>query len=374
MSSSLDGSDGVIDGDTETVYVMPGYRPFYWLFAGLGVVLFYYSMGYTKKYSTMAAFLLPPFICFCIVFDNAIMATTGINRSKTSVLAMLAFHACITPMTLLVCYEIAYLVHKQKSMNFCGISFESGHRRTGHGKRQQFLSMYLRFVVWMIGVGLLVLNLLASYRWSDEDASEIKSIYDLQGNTTIHAIFSVLPALVLVLLSLFIGIQLWNYGTAYSYIIHATRFNPWIWMLVGSLSLLAGYLMPSPIYALSSNAGELFMLATVVRMFREVHHDMQEDQQMRTFIDPIATNSPQSQTARDVVVGNVSTSAKYELHSMNSSSACCHNAGGNAYVEVVTPKGSEMRLTDADRHGQATAFLSVVVASSRTNPLFSGST
>lgn len=315
------------------------------------------------------------------MFDNVIMATTGIDRAKDSVQAMLAFHACVTPMILLVCYEIAYLVHKQKSVNFCGISFESGHRRHGHAggggsdARRKFLSTFLRFSVWMIGVGLLVLNLLASYKWSGESEPEIRSIYDLEGDSTAHAIFSILPALVLVALSLYIGLQLWNYGTFYSYMVHATCFNPWIWMLVGSVSLLAGYLLPSPIYAISSNAGELVMMATIVRMFREVHHDMQQDQQMRTFIDPIQTNSPQQQhhhgiqSASDVVVGS---HGKYELHSTLSSSTVMGN--GESYVEVVTPKESELRLTEADRHGQQSNFLSVIVASSRTNPLFSNST
>lgn len=329
------------------------------------------------------------------MFDNVIMATTGIDRAKSSVQAMLAFHACVTPMLLLVCYEIAYLVHKQKSVNFCGISFESGHRRHGHSgsgggstddPRRKFLSTFLRFSVWMIGVGLLVLNLLASYKWSGEAEPEIRSIYDMEGDSTVHAIFSILPALVLVALSLYIGLQLWNYGTFYSYMVHATCFNPWIWMLVGSVSLLAGYLLPSPIYALSSNAGELVMMASIVRMFREVHHDMQQDQQMRTFIDPIQTNSPQqqqcrtqqnhnTQSASDVVVGS---HGKYELQSMMSSSTCTRMASGGhdgeSYLEVVTPKESELRLTEADRHGQQSSFLSVVVASSRTNPLFANST
>lgn len=331
------------------------------------------------------------------------MATTGIDRAKTSVQTMLAFHACVTPMLLLVCYEIAYLVHKQKSVNFCGISFESGHRRHGGGSssaaarsgasQRPVLSTFLRFAVWLISLGLLVLNLLAAYQWSGTSEPEIRSIYDMEGDSTTHAVFSVLPALVLVALSLYIGLQLWNYGTFYSYMVHATCFNPWIWMLVGSASLLTGYLLPSPLYALSSNAGELVMMATIVRMFREVHHDMQQDQQLRTFIDPIQTVSPQSLTASDVHVGasQSQSQSKYELPSALSATSVRHHHhhhhhhtsglvtaavtgdDADAYVQVVTPKESELRLTDnTDR--PMTNFLSVVVASSRTNPLFSSTT
>ncbi|CEG44016.1 uncharacterized protein PHALS_14289 [Plasmopara halstedii] len=114
--------------DTSKLHVLPAFVPFFWSFVGIGIVLFIYSIKYAKKYCTTAAFLLTPFICISLIFDNVIMATTGIDRRCTSTQAMLAFHACITPMLLLVYYELAYLVHKHKSVNFCGISFESDHR------------------------------------------------------------------------------------------------------------------------------------------------------------------------------------------------------------------------------------------------------
>jgi hypothetical protein len=44
--------------DEYEVHVRPAFVPFFWLFAGVGVVLFYFSLGYAKKYSTTAAFLL----------------------------------------------------------------------------------------------------------------------------------------------------------------------------------------------------------------------------------------------------------------------------------------------------------------------------
>ncbi|RLN81037.1 hypothetical protein BBJ28_00007285 [Nothophytophthora sp. Chile5] len=378
------------------VHVESAFRPVFWVFAAVGIVLFYYSLGYAKKYATTAAFLLPPnaaplplqpFICFSLVFDNAIMATTGIDRRRASTQAMLAFHACVTPMLLLVCYELAYLVHKHKSVNFCGISFESGHRDRGSScdavgassrlvKRRQWLSGCLRLAVWLVGCGLLALNLLVAYRWSSDLTPEITSIYELQGDSTAHTVCAVLPALVLVALALYIGLQLWNYGTNYSYMVHATCFNPWIWMLVGAVALLVGYLLPSPIYSLSSNGGELAMMATIVRMFREVHHDMQQGVQFGEFIDPERPaprpQSPQSPTGRSVSLRlskSVSRSKMAELPS--------------GYVAVTTPKEAmELPTTfanrtvplhreegDAGQPSASAAYLSVVVARERTNPL-----
>jgi len=43
----------------DEVAVDPAHRPFFCVFAAVGVVLFYYSVGYARKYATVAAFLLP---------------------------------------------------------------------------------------------------------------------------------------------------------------------------------------------------------------------------------------------------------------------------------------------------------------------------
>ncbi|KAG1699018.1 hypothetical protein DVH05_014390 [Phytophthora capsici] len=371
--------------DEYEVHVLPGFVPIFWCFVGVGIVLLYFSLGYARKYSTTAAFLLPPFICFSLIFDNAIMATTGIDRRRASTQAMLAFHACVTPMLLLVCYELAYLVHKHKSVNFCGISFESGHRERGSSrdragaasnlaKRRLWLSTCLRFFVWLVGCALLVLNLLVAYSWTSDLSSQVTSMYELQGDSTAHTVCAVLPALVLVALSLYLGMRMWNYGTNYSYMVHATCFNPWIWMLVGAVALLVGYLMPSPIYSLSSNAGELIMMATIVRMFREVHHDMQQGLQFGEFIDPEGAAA-----RRQRPMSPIGRSRSLSLSKSTSLSKMA-NEQPNGYMAVTTPKESELPVSFANRlrrgeeeeNGQpsaSAAYLSVVVARERTNPL-----
>ncbi|POM66254.1 hypothetical protein PHPALM_17912 [Phytophthora palmivora] len=370
--------------DEYEVHVLPGFVPVFWCFVAVGIVLFYFSLGYAKKYSTTAAFLLTPFICFSLVFDNAVMATTGIDRRRTSTQVMLAVHACVIPMLLLVCYELAYMVHKHKSVNFCGISFESGHREHGSSHehagaatslaKRRWWSTCLRFMVWIVSCVLLVLNLLVAYHWTSDLTPEIASMYDLQGDNTAHAVCAILPAVVLVALALYIGMRLWNYGTNYSFMVHATCFNPWIWMLVGAVALLIGYLMPSPIYAMSSNAGELIMMATIVRMFREVHHDMQQGLQFDEFIDPEGAaarrQGPQSPNAHSLSLGLSKSVSRSKMAAEQP----------NGYMAVTTPKASELPATFANqlRRGDeeestqpsaSAAYLSVVVARERTNPL-----
>ncbi|GMF33228.1 unnamed protein product [Phytophthora lilii] len=145
-------------------------------------------------------------------------------------------------------------------------------------------------------------------------------------------------------------------------------------MLVGAIALLVGYLMPSPIYALSSNAGELIMMATIVRMFREVHHDMQQGLQFGEFIDPEGAaarrQGPSSPSMRSM---SMSLSKSVSRSKMAAEQP-------NGYMAVTTPKESELpptfanRLRHGDEDGDAqpsasAAYLSVVVARERTNPL-----
>ncbi|KAI9917251.1 hypothetical protein PsorP6_012689 [Peronosclerospora sorghi] len=275
------------------VHIVSSFRPIFWCLAGSSMILLYFSMGNAKKDATIAAFLLTPFICICLICDNIIMATTGLDRRRASTQVMLAFHACIMPMMLLVCYELAYLVHRDKGVNFCGITFERGRGKssTVTSRRSSCLSTGLRLFVWLTGCVLLVLNLLVAYHWTSNLSPEVTSLYELQGDSVAHVLSAILPAVFLVSLALYVGLRLWNYGTNYSYLVHATCWNPWIWMLVGALALLIGYVMPSPIYALSSNAGEVLMMATIVRMFREVRRDREQGLQLGQFIGTTAQPS-----------------------------------------------------------------------------------
>lgn len=55
MASAGSGSASFSD----EVAVDAAHRPFFCVFAAVGVLLCYYSVGYARKYATVAAFLLP---------------------------------------------------------------------------------------------------------------------------------------------------------------------------------------------------------------------------------------------------------------------------------------------------------------------------
>lgn len=102
----------------------------------------------------------------------------------------------------------------------------------------------------------------------------MSSLYFGYATNATHFICTVVPPIVLVVFSFYIGAQMWKYGTHYSFMVHATYFNPWIWMVIGSISLAIGNAMPPDIYHITTNAGEILMMICIMRMFREIHHDL----------------------------------------------------------------------------------------------------
>ncbi|RHY86462.1 hypothetical protein DYB37_010046 [Aphanomyces astaci] len=272
-----------------------------------------------------------------------ILATVGLDKDYDSVKVMLAFQSCIIPAMLLICFEVAYLVHKNRSVNFCGISFDSGHRT----HRDDCKSTFLRFAMWLVGLGLLTLKLLVYYRYYD-DIVFTSGIYEVNGSATVGTVLTIIPAFSLVVLAIYIGMRLWNYGSNYAYTVHSTCFNPWIWMMVGSFLLAAGYLMPDPLFARTSNGGEICMLAAIIRMFREVHKDLQEGTEIaNTLLDGSAAGLHDHATSpRSMQDSSPSTSAASSSHAK--------------YDLIGSPRRTmeETRLTDA----HTDAYLSVVIA------------
>lgn len=214
---------------------------------------------------------------------------------------------------------------------------QSGHR----AKRKEVCSTFLRFFVWIISLSLFAMNLIVNFEWIrevDRTRSQgyvylmilripsnltYRSLYDIYGNLSTFFILSAGPPLVLFAFSLYIGLQLWKYGTHYSFLIHATYFNPWIWMVVGSLALLTGNLMPADVFPLTSNAGELIIMICIIRMFREIHHDLWQGSQMQQFIDPTYPS------------GNVAADGR--SNKASSSGASVEHNTSSAYSEISTP-------------------------------------
>lgn len=65
MSSASASGSASASAYEDEVSVDAAHRPFFCIFAAAGIVLFYFSMGYARKYATVAAFLLP--VCSLVI-------------------------------------------------------------------------------------------------------------------------------------------------------------------------------------------------------------------------------------------------------------------------------------------------------------------
>lgn len=133
--------------------------------------------------------------------DNFIMYF-GSNLSDSGILAKTTFilHPFVTPILLMTTFEITYLVHKRRSVNFLGIKFDEGRRiKTG------LKSWVLRNVVGVVGlclagVGVVVNFDLVQNKHIDEEAGNVSwmSVFD-EGDLEmqVHKILGLMPTLIL---------------------------------------------------------------------------------------------------------------------------------------------------------------------------------
>ena len=258
------------------------------------------------RHRAVVFFSLPPTICFLVAFDNIVLAADG-AATRGAIDAARTFNAAIVPLCLVTCWEVGYQIHKRRSVNFCCIAFDASHRRG----RALGAASFLRFSVAALAVALFVLGVCVNHNLGFEASAAAvasvgkRGVYDYTVNSDeTHFALSLVPAAALVLFGIVIGSQLWNYGTYFSlFKTHATYFNPWNWMTVGTLALLAGHAMQGGIYAVTANAGEVAFLLCLQRMFPEIEGElaMQDD----FFTNVIRTQESRAAAKRDSETGMV---------------------------------------------------------------------
>lgn len=126
------------------------------------------------------------------------------------------------PILLIVVFEITYLVHKRRSVNFCGMYFDEGVRVNNTA----FMSFMLRNSIRTLAAVLLVMGLIVNFNllivqeplagkagWTSLAEEDWQNI---------HLLLSLIPTAVLTLVSFYLSIILWRYGTESSMIVHSS--------------------------------------------------------------------------------------------------------------------------------------------------------
>lgn len=249
-------------------------------FAGLVI-----GVKYALKRRGVIGFLLTPCLCVCIIYENICLAIGDLDNNGIAINIGRTCHALIVPLFLIATFENVYLIHKRRSVNFCGITFDASHRNRKDDSR--LCSTFLRFAIWVVALVLFVVGLMVNYTilWESSLEPGSQGYYSFASDEwDTHYWISLLPSLVLWIFVAYFGTQLWNYGTHYSFMVHASWFNPWIWIVVGATALCIGQLCPKEVYAITTNAGELTLLLCVERMFPEIVEELEQQDSMAIFI------------------------------------------------------------------------------------------
>jgi hypothetical protein len=253
-----------------------------------------------------------------MILENVVQAL-GTLASDDVVKSMIVTQPVIVPVLLLVTFEITYLVHKRRSVKFCGISFDEKGRRN----KNTFRSWVLRNLVnmlslTMISVGVVVEFDLLALENVDEDAGKVGwfDLFEFEGNweEQTHKVLALLPTALLVLFNLYFAVMMWRYGTLSSMIIHSSYCNPWISQFIGTLALAAGQVFSEKFFSVMSNAGEVIMIIMTILLMSLVDKDMSEASAFDTFLDVIGnkTATKEEDAAVKIALESLRKSVKFD--------------------------------------------------------------
>jgi len=261
--------------------------------AKIGHIQPWYRNSYTIRFFF-------PLSCLISMAENIVLAFEGtFFKEPESIYLKVLYvaHAMVVPILLNATYEICYLVHKRRSVNFCGIFFDEG-------KRVKIISnpvrsFVLRNLVRALGIVLFVLQIASNLDLIPDKNDELAGITgwislikdERSWDDKIHILVSLLSPAFLVLTDGYLSIALLRYGTTRAMVFHSSSWNPWYSMLVGTVALGVGQIFGKAWYPISSNLGLLILIISVILVMAEVDKDMEAAEQFTNFLGDIVRAS-----------------------------------------------------------------------------------
>jgi len=236
----------------------------------------------------VSARYLFPLVCLIMSIENAALAAQGsfftdtVEENKL-VQAVYALQALEVPILLVVSFELTYLVHKKRGVNFCGMYFDEG-RRVQKIITTPVKSFLLRNLIRILAVILFAMGIVGNF----DLLGDVSTVDELAGRAgwwslvkdprpwdqKWHLLLSLLPTAVLALCSFYFSFLLWRYGTESSMVVHSSILNPWFNPFFGTLALAVGQVFSEKWFPLTSNIGLLIFVITLLLLMVEVDKDM----------------------------------------------------------------------------------------------------
>eukprot|EP00521_Asterionellopsis_glacialis_P006376 CAMPEP_0195283806 /NCGR_PEP_ID=MMETSP0707-20130614/2229_1 /TAXON_ID=33640 /ORGANISM="Asterionellopsis glacialis, Strain CCMP134" /LENGTH=299 /DNA_ID=CAMNT_0040343041 /DNA_START=492 /DNA_END=1391 /DNA_ORIENTATION=+ len=218
------------------------------------------------------------------------MCIAGKDPPKTIQNFERVLEATLVPSLLISFFEITYLVHKTRSVQFCGIY--EGHSRSKNPVRTFLLKSCIRIVaIILLALGLMVNFSLAVTKESNK--AGLAGWWTLlntikEDNWDIHLFLALIPPAILGLCSSYFSTALWRYGTEHSMVVHSSFWNPWFSPFFGTIALLGGQMFGPRWYALLSNLGFYVFIEFILLLLPEVERDWDEANELQNFLGALS--------------------------------------------------------------------------------------
>jgi len=271
--------------------------------------------------------------------------------------AVFVLQAFEVPILLIVIFEITYLVHKRRSVNFCGMYFDEGVRI----KSTAFMSCMLRNSIRTLATFLLVMGLIVNFDFikSGTSVDELAgragwwALSSEDWSNRLHLLLSLIPTAVLTLVAFYLSIMLWRYGTESSMVVHSSICNPWFYPFFGTLAMGVGQFFDEQLYTIMSNAGMLIFIITILLLMGEVDKDMVVADDVAWFLVTVAKKGDQIRVINDPNVCSSQSMRSIASHSMRSLSmrSSSQKRNSSSRDEEKIPEDEEMGMSQPSPAG-----------------------
>jgi len=185
-----------------------------------------FQHGRTRRhyFSTFPIWCLFPIACVISGLENVVLASSGVfieKKMDDSVFLKIIFvlQACQVPILLVTMFELTYIVHKRRSVNFCFMYFDEGRRVQSiiTTRVKSFLARNFMRILGMIMLttGIIInLDLLKIVKDPKQLTGRVgwPNLWNSGKWTEAHTLvlLSLLPTAVLVCTSMLMSILLWR--------------------------------------------------------------------------------------------------------------------------------------------------------------------
>lgn len=263
-----------------------------------------FQRGITRRHyrATFPVWCLFPIACLISTLENIVLATSGVfidTQMDDALLLKVVFvlQSFLVPILLVTIFELTYIVHKRRSVNFCGLYFDEG-RRVQNIITTRWKSFLARnalriLALILLAIGVFVnLDLLGIVHQADQLTGRVgwANLWNSNDWTEAHTLvlISLFPTAILVFSSVIMSISLWRYGTESSLIVHSSFLNIWFFPFLGTLALAGGQLFGEMWYPFTSNLGLLIFIITVLMLQTEIDKDVNITVEFTDFLQQVS--------------------------------------------------------------------------------------